>query len=285
MATSRGFLNVSDNSTEQTELGDFSLAGAFDFFDPLSGILPVCEFNYTINDTLTRLNHIVQDARKMLSDRDSKQIIQQAETIQHHINQNSSHFLRYLRFSQLLDEASPSKALLFCIDDLCGQSDTDKHESWSKANCFSILALSLVANMYTNFWKSVNELGINSKNEWNIRHYEWFINYETLAQEAINHASKELIADHDSNHNSSNNDGRIVEPNYIVAQYIDYMLAEFEKNRSQEGRFVFKTVTAQFIDDELNEEQIYMMGSDKCLNSLLKHWREYRKIHSNWQDY
>ncbi len=284
MTTSRGFLNVASNDIEQSQLGNFSLVGAFDFFDPLTGILPECEFNIAVNNKLTKLNHIVQDARKILTNRDSKQIVGQAEKIQYHISQNSPYFLRYMRFNQLLDESSPAKALLFCIDDLIEQFDTSEHGFWNKADCFSVLALSLIANMYANFWKSINEYGINSNSDWNFRHYEWFIQFDHLAQEAIDHASNELMADQEKSSEHLHEHEKVVRPDHIVASYIDFMLAEYEKARSEKKRFVFKAITNVYINKELNDEEIYMMGSEKCLNSLLKHWRDYRKANEDWQN-
>ena len=284
MAASRGFLNVPSNDVEQSQLGNFSLVGAFDFFDPVNGILPECEFNTAVNNKLTKLSHVVQDARKILANRDSKQIVAQAEKIQFHISQNSPYFLRYMRFNQLLDESSPAKALLFCIDDLIEQFDTSEHGFWNKADCFSVLALSLIANMYANFWKSINEFGINSNSDWNFRHYEWFIQFDHLAQEAINHASRELMGDQQSDEQLPQEHEKIVRPDHIIASYIDFMIAEHEKAQANKRRFVFKAVTNVYISKKLNDEEIYMMGSEKCLNSLLKHWRDYRKANEDWQN-
>ena len=282
MAIVRGAFGFDNSYTSQSQLGQFSLPGAFDYYDPFSGVLPICEFDETVNASLKQLNSIVQDARKILQNRNTEEIIQQAERIQLHLNDNFSHFIRYMRFTQLLDNDSPSKMLLFCIDDLTGPSDSDQKKAWNKSECFSILALSLAANMYANFWKSINEFGINSSAKANIRHYEWFTQFSSLAQEAMDHASTELITDHQEDEREKSE--RIVRPDHIVAHYIDYMLSEHVKHKKQNKRFVYKTVTVQFIENELNDEEIFMMGLDKCLNCLLKHWRDYRKSHDNWQN-
>ena len=284
MATSRSFFDAANSDPEQSQLGNFSLVGAFAYFDPINGIVPECEFNYAVNSKLVKLRHIVDDARKILSDRTSRQIVAQAEKIQSHISQNSPYFLRYLRFNQLLDESSPAKALLFCIDDLIDQPNPEEQECWSKADCFSVLALSLVANMYANFWKSINEFGINSNSDWNFRHYEWFIQFDHLAKEAIDQASNELMDDQDEASQTQIEANKIVRPDHIIANYIDYMLLEHEKSIVENKRFVFKAATSNYIDTQLNNEEIYMMGSDKCLNSLLKFWRDYRKANVNWQN-
>ena len=283
MATSRSFFDAQNNDPDQSQLGNFSLVGAFDYFDPVNGIVPECEFNYAVNSKLIKLRHIVDDARKILINRTSRQIIDQAEEIQTHISKNAPYFLRYLRFNQLLDESSPAKALLFCIDDLIDQPNSEEQEIWTKADCFSVLALSLVANMYANFWKSINEFGINSNSDWNFRHYEWFIQFDHLAKEAIDQASNELMDNHDDASQGQSESNKIVRPDHIIANYIDYMLLEYEKSVVENKRFVFKAATSNYIDTQLNNEEIYMMGSDKCLNSLLKFWRDYRKANVNWQ--
>ena len=283
MTASRSFLTSSNIDTNQSELGIFSLVGAFDYFDPQNGILPECEFNEAVNNKLLKLSHIAQDARKILVNKTSQQIVDHAAKIQSHISQNSAHFLSYMRFNQLLDESSPAKALLFCIDDFTEQSDTDKNSKWSKADSFSVLALSLIANMYSNFWKSINEFGINSNSDWNFRHYEWFIQFDHLAKEAIDHASNELIGDSEHTPEQSCDGTKVVHPDHIIAHYIDFMLAQHEKCQTEKKRFVFKAYTNAYIASELDDEEIYMMGSDKCLNSLLKHWRDYRRANPDWQ--
>ena len=283
MATSRSLFSTPKSDSDQSQLGIFSLVGAFDYFDPVNGILPECTFNHAVNNKLTKLREIVADARKILASRSGKQIVNQAEKIQSHIGQNSPYFLRYMRFNQLLDESSPAKALLFCIDDLIEQPSADRIESWSKADCFSVLALSLIANMYANFWKSINEFGINSNSDWNFRHYEWFIQFDHLAKEAIDQASNELIDKQDEQPTVHSETNKVVRPDHIIARYIDYMLAEHTKLTAEGTRFVFKAATNQFIDSYLNNEEIYMMGSEKCLNSLLKYWRDYRKTNADWQ--
>ena len=284
MATSRSFLTSSNTEVEQSELGNFSLVDAFDYFDPHDGMLPECEFNGAVNNKLIQLRHIVQDARKILANRTSHEIKQQAEKIQAHIHQNSNYFLRYMRFNQLLDETSPAKALLFCIDDFTEQTALDDKATWSKTDSFTVLALSLVANMYANFWKSINEFGINSNSDWNFRHYEWFIQFDHLAKEAIDHASKELMTEQDSENDNDEISTKVVHPDHIIAHYIDFMLAQHEKCQSENKRFVFKAYTNAYIASELSNEEIYMMGSEKCLNTLLKHWRDYRNTHPDWQN-
>lgn len=284
MATSRSFLSNADTEVDQSELGNFSLVGAFDYFDPQNGILPECEFNTAVNNKLVQLKHIVEDARKILANKSSYQIVEQAEKIQTHIRQNSPYFLSYMRFNQLLDESSPAKALLFCIDDFTEQTKNDEQTAWSKTESFTVLALSLIANMYANFWKSINEYGINSNSDWNFRHYEWFIQFDHLAKEAIDHASNELMTETDCNSDEQDVASKVVHPDHIIAHYIDFMLAQYEKCRADKKRFVFKAYTNAYIASELNDEEIYMMGSDKCLNSLLKHWRDYRRSNPDWQN-
>ena len=284
MATSRSFLSNAGTEVDQSELGNFSLVDAFGYFDPQNGILPECEFNNAVNNKLEQLKHIVQDARKILANRSSHQIVDQAEKIQTHIRQNSPYFLSYMRFNQLLDESSPAKALLFCIDEFTEQTKSDEQAAWSKAESFTVLALSLIANMYANFWKSINEYGINSNSDWNFRHYEWFIQFDHLAKEAIDHASKELMAEANCNSDEQEIDSKVVHPDHIIAHYIDFMLGQHEKCRADKKRFVFKAYTNAYIASELNDEEIYMMGSDKCLNSLLKHWRDYRRTNPDWQN-
>ena len=284
MTASRSFLTSSNVNTNLSELGVFSLVGAFDYFDPIDGILPVCEFNEAVNNKLVKLGQITHDARTILSNKTNRQIIDHAGKIQTHIQQNSAQFLSYMQFNQLLDESSPAKALLFCIDEFTEQTGVDGQGTWRKADSFSVLALSLIANMYANFWKSIDEFGINSNCDWNFRHYEWFIQFDHLAQEAIDHASNELITEAENDVETKSLASKVVHPDHIVAHYIDFMLAQYETCRADNKRFVFKAYTNAYIASELSAEEVYMMGSDKCLNSLLKQWRDYRKDHPDWQN-
>lgn len=284
MSASRSFLTSSNAELSPSELGVFSLAGAFDYFDPHDGIMPECEFNLAVNNKLVKLGHIAHDARKILAKRTSHEIKDHARRIQAHISQNSTYFLNYMRFNQLLDESSPAKALLFCIDDFMEQAESESKGNWTKADSFSVLALSLIANMYANFWKSISEFGINSNSDWNFRHYEWFIQFDHLAKEAIDHASNELMTDAGNTTDGQEPESKVVRPDHIIAHYIDFMLAQYEKCQAEKKRFVFKAYTNAYIASELNEEEIYMMGSDKCLNSLLKQWRDYRRVNPEWQN-
>ena len=77
----------------------------------------------------------------------------------------------------------------------------------------------------------------------------------------------------------ANSGQRIVRPDVIIANYLQHMVSEAHKNREKNTRFVYKDATRMYIQESLTDEEVFMMGTETCLNTLLKHWRDYRKTH------
>lgn len=81
------------------------------------------------------------------------------------------------------------------------------------------------------------------------------------------------------NHVDANSGQRIVRPDVIIANYLNHMITQADQNRESNTRFVYKDATRKYIEECLSDEEVFMMGVETCLNTLLKHWRDYRKTH------